>query len=336
MKHLFLHIHTIFLITSFVISGFTQDASIESSLKLQTEAKQKKTFNFSTEAGPEEYFGYTLYQIGGIAEEPDGTRYKYSFPISEIKLPIDIFMFSCDVKGELFERFILHTNIKKNITNDAGKMEDSDWLGSSDHPHELIIYSESDAKLEAFIINTDFQVKTFSNSLFTLFTGAGFLYQNFKYDMNNLKTTIFNPAYVIEASGKIITYEIDYYIPYIEVTPCFDIKNKLKIMHRFAVSPDITAKDVDDHLLRYKESKSDVHGFAFITSLKTEYYLNSLVYFNLTLNYNYMYADGWCKQYQYKEYFDGTNTIPVGPIGKIENKIESSQFSVVINAGIRY
>ena len=45
------------------------------------------------ELGIERLFGYTQYQIGGIYTEPDGTTGIYFFPVSELKFPIDVYMF---------------------------------------------------------------------------------------------------------------------------------------------------------------------------------------------------------------------------------------------------
>ncbi len=336
MRKYFFQILIAAFIASVSISAFAQDANIKSEQDIIPEPKSIKTFKFKAEAGPEAYYGYTLYQIGGEIIEPDGSKSRTWFPLSELKFPLNVYMFSGDIKGEIFEKYIFHINIKKNITEDAGKMKDSDWGIFSNNPNSLEIYSESDARLNAFIINTDFQVKTFTKSIFSLLAGAGFLYQNFQFDIRNCNQTSVNPLYQGYVPGKVLTYKIDYYIPYMEITPCLNINEKIKIMHSIAVSPYVIAKDVDDHLLRYKKSKGDARGVAFITTLKTEFYLIPVVYFNLTLNYTYIYAEGWQKQYQYKEYYDGTETIPVGPIGKIQNKIKSSQYSAGINAGVRF
>jgi outer membrane protease len=336
MKKLFFQIHTIVFIAFSSISAFGQDAVTKSEQDVLPESKQIKAFKFSAESGPEAYFGYTLYQIGGIIEEPDGSKYRTWFPLSELKFPLNVHMVSGDIKFEIFEKYIIHTNIKKNITSKAGKMKDSDWGVFSNNPSSLEIYSESDAKLDAFVINSDFQVRTFTTSIFSLLAGAGFLYQKFNYDISNVNQTSVNPMYQGYVHGEVLTYKIDYYIPYAVVTPCININNKIIIMQSIAISQYVIAKDVDDHLLRYKKSKGDAKGSAFITSLKTEFHYIPVVFFNLTLNYIYITADGYQKQYQYKEYFDGSTTIPVGPIGKIQNKIKSSQFSAGINAGMRF
>jgi outer membrane protease len=295
---------------------------------------------FSIETGPEAYFGYTLYQIGGIIEYPDGSKARAWFPLSELKFPLNVLMLSGDIQYIPGEKFILHANVKKNITRKAGKMEDSDWGVITGDPDSLDVFSKSDAKLDAIIINSDFQIKTYNNNIFSLYAGIGFLYQNFKYNVSNVFQTYpaTNPGYYDHVSGKVLTYRIDYYIPYAEIIPCFNIKNKLKITHSFALSPYAIAKDVDDHLLRYKKSKGESTGVAFMTSLKAEYFpVTNFVFFSASLNYVYISTNGYQKQYQYREYNDPDDgTIPVGPIGKIENKIKSSQFSAGINAGVYF
>ncbi|MBN2038985.1 MAG: omptin family outer membrane protease [Spirochaetes bacterium] len=316
------------------VPAFSQDIETNHEQDSQTRSETERSFRFSVEAGLEANYGYTLYQIGGLIKEPDGSEYRVWFPLSELKFPLDVFMLSLDLNGEFFTKYFLHANVKTNITNHAGKMEDSDWGVLSGDPDSLEIYSESDARLEALILDTDFQVKVFSRSIITLLAGAGFLFENFQFDVSNVNQTSVNPSYTGYAAGKVLTYEIDYYIPYLKITPCFEITEKIKIMHSFAISPYVIAKDVDDHLLRYKESKGDARGMAFITSLKSEFKLSSSVNLNITLNYKYITAEGTQSQYQYREYYNGEETVPVGPIGEIENKIKSSRYSAEVKAGV--
>ena len=47
---------------------------------------------FNIKSGFDRYFGYTLYQIGGVARDSYGNKGKLPFPISELKFPLEVWM----------------------------------------------------------------------------------------------------------------------------------------------------------------------------------------------------------------------------------------------------
>lgn len=300
---------------------------------------QTNSVKLGFNAGPEAYFGYTQYRIGGTFVNPDGVRYKIWFPLSELKFPMNITMFSSDMNIEIFRKFFIHGNFKKNITSDAGKMEDSDWGVNHNNPDSLDIFSKSDAELNAWILNSDFMVKVVNVSFFSLNTGAGYMYQSFDYDISNLdqwypSTPQYGHDYVM---GSVLTYTVKYYIPYIVVAPCLNFKEKLKISQSIAFSPYVIAKDIDNHILRFKESSGDSRGVAFITSFKIDYFFTPVFYFGLNMDYTYILTEGTQKQIQYADTWDAVNGFrAAGPIGEIDNRISSSQFSIGIRGGIKF
>lgn len=132
---------------------------------------------FDLRAGMGVMSGDTTYEIGG--EFSGSFAYTYRFPISELKFPLDVYMASAHGTLNFQDRWSIHVNGKKNITDDAGKLEDSDWgiwyeegcpYCSSD---SLDIFSESDAELDALIIDIDFHFwvykKVFEKSDLSLF-----------------------------------------------------------------------------------------------------------------------------------------------------------------------
>jgi len=135
--------------------------------------------------------GYTKYQIGGTIDSPSGNA-QVHFPISELDFPLDVSIVSAEISKESTEGWKFGLTLKKSLTSDAGTMKDSDWgvyylEGYSwAEQNTLDVYSESDADLDAFIIDVDVQYRFYRKSVWSLSGGLGYMYQNFTYEISNL------------------------------------------------------------------------------------------------------------------------------------------------------
>lgn len=312
-----------------------------------------RRFGVDVEIGLERFCGYTLYQIGGKIVTPEGSSSAYGHsPISQLKFPIDVYMASLSLRFNIAEKFSLGFQVKNNDLNGAlkfnsysGKMKDTDWgLWYLDGqpwalPNTIDIYSSSDARLSALIVNGDFLYQIAKTQRFLLRFGVGFFYQNLDYTITNLYQ--WYPSYPLYASfmtiqdalpvgqsGKVLTYQIQYYFPYLKAAAGVNVTERLCISPALEYSPLVRAKDRDDHLLRSKISKGESFGYSVTISCKADYRFGSRLVIGATFSYTMIDTEGHQKQAGPYE-----SSPIIVPYGRIENKIESKQFLAGLSIG---
>ncbi len=304
----------------------------------------KKIGQFDLENGFERYFFYTLYQIGGKTLSRQGISY-YHFPLSELKFPLDMYMFYLNLNLSFIDRLTIHYSIHSSINTRAGKMKDSDWVP---YPKIKTIYSESDARIKAVFNEIDLIARLFTVSIFSLKAGIGFMHQYMNYSCSNLEQIsiydtsspiyIGNPSY-IKLLGKAISYTMQYYFLTLQVTPLVKVPlggGALEIAAAIRFSPYIKAKDIDDHLLRGKTSKGESTGTAFMPALRIYYIFNNRIFITAKLEYIYLTTKGEQNQSYYNPFLDsGTNNIP-GWSATIQYKTKSEQISISLGAGYSF
>jgi hypothetical protein len=285
--------------------------------------------------------GYTKYQIGGTVDYFTGESTEVHFPISELDYPLDVYMVSVGARIESGENWKLALDIKKNITSDAGTMEDSDWgvyyLSPEEfieptqefQQHTLDIYSESDADLDALMIDIDFQYRFYRKLNWSFSGGLGYIFQHFDYEASNVDEWYPSSYYYFGedighacVSGQVATYDVIYSIPYLEVAAEFKIKDTFSIEGSLGYAPYIHVTDDDDHMLRSKVSKGDLYGDAVMISLEGRYNVTDNWFLTLQFNHTTMNAEGRSKSSFYDFY---THTI--------DEEIESEQTCTSISIG---
>lgn len=293
--------------------------------------------------GIERMSGDSTYQIGGKVETTTDSGY-VRFPISELMFPLDIYMASVGCSVDIEKKWNFRTYLKKSTTRDAGKMEDSDWginyyeIDWWMDPNSLDIYSESDAELDAlkFELNIQYSLLNepyeYLNLLIT--AGCGFLYQKYDFEVSNLDQWYpsLNEYFGYDIGhdyekGKVLTYEINYSIPYIMIGTKFDIQDIFYISAEFGYSPFARAEDEDDHILRSKISKGDCDGDAKLLSLELLYSIPWIDKMFLMLDLDYFEIDTKGESKSYIDgYYDHT----------INQKITSKQISTSLSIGYRF
>jgi outer membrane protease len=332
----------------FILTGanaFAEDSS--------SGAGPVRDINITVDLGTGVMRGHTTYQIGGDVKYANGDREELHFPLSELKFPLDVYMASLSASAEFKEKWRLAINVKKNITDDAGTMEDSDWgiwhMGE-ELPHKrgyvcnpeycssdsLDIYSESDAELDALIIDQDFRYtflnKAFRKTRLSFFAGAGLIYENFNYEVSNVDQ--WYPSYEDyfgveldhqKVSGKVLTYDIKYYIPYIKAGTSFAFLERFDVEGSFAISPYLIIKDKDNHILRQKESEGELEGSAIMLSVEGRYIFLRHWFLKLALNYMGLYAKGEQEQ-----------SLRGSDFATIDQEITSEQMTAMLKAGVTF
>ncbi|MBC8461178.1 MAG: omptin family outer membrane protease [Deltaproteobacteria bacterium] len=242
---------------------------------------------FEISAGVGMLNGDMTYRIGYPVHWVNfGTDEGY-FPFSELKFPLDVYMGSVEGSIGFAEKWKVSLGVKKNITDDAGDMEDSDWITESD-PGRLDVHSTSETDLDALILDINLQYKYYQTSNWSNFVGLGYLRENFDFD-TMLKTQYSPsglPGYDYVGDGSVsMKYEITYDIPYLEIGTKYDSKKKFSIEASLAYSPFVRIEDKDQHILRNKVNKGDLDGDAIIISLLGRYDFTKKWFITLGIDY---------------------------------------------------
>jgi hypothetical protein len=294
--------------------------------------------------------GYTRYQRGGLFVDAYGATRQYPSPLSELEFPLDVYMLGLRTGLHYKDRLKLNFELKKNLSTDAGSMEDSDWgywylvydggapLSHDLSPNTLDIYSESKAKLDAWVVDAKASYAIFNNPAWSIGAGLGLLYQYFNYDVSD--TTQWYPSYAYyfgtaaaadTFSGKIITYEISYAVPYLLVEADVNVASGVTLSADIGYSPYALGYDRDHHLIGVTGSGSisetDYTGHAVRYGIQGRGELSD--HWALGLRYEYLKIVGDGESYNYSG--DGS-----AYTGKIDQDIESVQKYLGMNLTYRF
>jgi outer membrane protease len=280
------------------------------------------------ELGGEWMYGYTLYKIGGLVTEPNGTSGNAPFPLSEIKYPLNIFLVTLKGDWSFIDRFEIALDFKMSLTSNNGLIEDSDW-GSDTDPTALVSYSTSDSTLNFFSIDPVFLYKIYSENSFSVSVGPGFLFQHYYMTASDLNQTsqAYGSGYV---PGEVSTYELYQYMFYGAIK--LNYTSDLVIIDFLAGISPVFSSDDDNHILRDKENKASSTGFGAILRLELSRNISDNIFIALKGDYIYITTSGT----QQQSYYSAPNEdgAPVGLADTINYTQESMQFTAGLDIGI--
>jgi hypothetical protein len=318
-------------------------------------SEEQKDFSISIDSGSDMMFGYTLYSIGWKFTNPDGGKGDIGRKLSELRFPLDTYIAYANVDMMISQNWKVALGFWKNFACPQGpKMEDSDWgtwaLDSYSWASDstLDIFSRSDSKVvNAYSINADFLYRFTIVPGFDLSAGLGFIYRYFYFEVSNLDQWFpsydiykpyldaIDPVYYsshVYQDGKIGTYEVYYFIPFIELSTNITLFENFVIDITAGYSPLVKVLDADDHMLRYKISKGDSTGMAVLCDADFRYKFTPLFFAGVNANIMLIDASGTQKQIRYRDTPEGS----AGPMGSIEMKINSLQFEAGVYIGMSY
>ena len=292
-----------------------------------------KIGKFDVTVGLGELSGHTTYQIGGTLSTPSGSG-EVHFPISELEFPLDVYMVSLGASVGFAEKLKLSASVKKNITDDAGKMKDSDWgawwlygYGRAEQG-TLDIYSESDADLDALIVDVNLRYRLHRG----FFVGLGYIHQNFDYEISNVHQWYpsYNYYFGVDSphdrvNGTVLKYEVTYSIPYIEIVFIGKATDTFTVEMSLGYSPIVNVEDEDQHLLRSKVNEGDCDGTAILFSLEGRYDFFKNWFLTLGFDYVKIETDGKSEAF-FSGVYDHT----------IDLEIESEQLFAGITVGYAF
>lgn len=255
-----------------------------------------------------------------------------------------------------------------NISGGAGKMKDSDWIeddvgyinwyydyeddglinGSQSPPFTpwnnpgKDIYSESDAELDASIFDLNYIWNFFPIKNITVGAMLGYRHQKFAYDIRDLEQVGYGPYgpstefdHSASVSGLVLTYKVKYKFTYIGLNTDILVGERLRLNLQAGYSGEVKARDVDDHILRYKLSKGSCQGDAFLININANWELSERWSFQISNEYMDINTKGTQDQYWYGDDpaspgYDDTGDAITG----IPDKITSS--FLMVSIGIKY
>lgn len=254
---------------------------------------------------------------------------------SELEFPLDNFMAGIHVTvGTRYEKSGTQTKGRLGLSllavvdDDAGIMEDSDWIENDaafgEAPHEgRDSYTESDAELRGNIIDLNYVYYFRIDKSWTLGPMLGFRYQELKYDIYGYRGIYWTtPVY---GEGEFLDYRVTYEIPYVGVASEGKLGEKYQLHLTIALgySNWAEARDRDYHVPRSKLSEAVCKGEAYLASVGLDWGFLPRWIFGASLEYVDIDTTG--KQHQ--RFYAGPF---VGTTYEVDDTITSSVWAGVV------
>ena len=287
--------------------------------------------SFDVTAGIGKLSGDTTYRIGYPVNWVNfGTEEGY-FPFSQLEFPLDAYMLSLGGNVEFTDRWKGSLTIQKNITDDPGETEDSDWITESD-PTRLDVFSTSNTELDAMIWDINLGYTLYKTPRLSLTIGGGYLHQNFDFKCRLIRQ--YSPSglsgYDYTGDGSVaLTYEITYAIPYIEFVIQSHVTDNFSMEASLGYSPFVSVEDEDQHLLRNKVNRGDLEGEAFLFSVNGRYTIFTNWFLMLGVDYVKIETD----KGDMVATFSGANSIYNHTVTE---EVESTQTTAMFTVGYAF
>jgi len=300
--------------------------AVDSQAALGENSDDSLGFDFAI--GTELMAGDTTYSIGGNIVYADGEAETVMFPVSELEWPLDIWLARLDAGFTITPSWRINGTLKMDISDPDDHMLDSDWLTPS-NPGQLDIFSETNiSDFDALIWDIDVEWSFYQTDQWSLYTGVGYLYQNFEYEGQAISQ--YSPSgllgYDYTGNGEVgITYEMTYDMFYLLVGSDFQVTPQFALSGSFAFSPFTSGEDEDHHLLREKVSYGDMDGTAVMFDLSATYHFLPSLYVEAGYEFVSISVDGTQDQL--------ANGVP---LGQIDIESESTQNSGYLTVGYQF
>jgi len=281
----------------------------------------------------ETWSGDNTYQIGNPVHWFDGTVDNGYFPFSELEFPLDIAMVTARANVEFHDVWMVMASVKKDIKDPGDQMIDKDWLTAS-NPSQLDVWSNSEiSEFDGFEFDCSLKYKFLQGDTWSLNGGVGYLYQNWQYTANLVRQ--YSPSGLsgfdyIGDGGPGIRYKLEYNIPYFQVGGTVKLGDRFSLLANISYSPWVSADDVDQHLLRYKENKGDLDGYSWMFKLQGQMDFTEHWFMTASYDYKKMKVDGTMSAEFADIYLYIYGVIPNHTVWEEQ---ESNQHSLAVNVG---
>jgi outer membrane protease len=224
-------------------------------------------------------------------------------------------------------------------------MKDSDWIGLPEYGlREKISFTESDSELKAFFFYLEGSFGVVNKPKFTLELLGGYEYQDFSFEILGVRGWKISEEgtehFEILQGTNVLDYDISYHIFYAGVAATGHISPRLQVEARGACSPQVKAKDHDDHLLRNKSFDGDCSGWALKGGGDIQWTVKtsrkSGLFLGLGFDYMKIDADGDQVQHWYGD-DPGTEDNETGlRLPGIKENVKSEQTKIEAHVGYQF
>ncbi|MEW6051169.1 MAG: omptin family outer membrane protease [Candidatus Zixiibacteriota bacterium] len=296
---------------------------------------------------------YVAVNSGHTTYEMDESGYDGSEFIrvrSKLEFPLDVTLAGANVTVELPDRrWRLEGGFWANVQDPDKKMKDYDWLTAGPFNDAMISYTESDALMSAFEFKLGAGYRVLEREKVRWFVNAGFRYQKVDQDINGYKGWQLDTnlqRFPVAGTEPAIAYQISYKMPLfgmsIEWQPLPSLKFSLSGSGVY-----FWVNDVDDHLIRGKESTAKGTGTGGLGGIEGAYLFGSgsrgvTPFIGFTGELLYLSSTARQTQRWYRDELDystdpPTVLVPAGTvIYGIHHKITSKQTRIGVSAGVRF
>jgi len=256
-----------------------------------------------------------------------------------------------------------------NTTTEKGKMEDSDWidndvafftdLGVPGSAHAgKDIYSESNAKLKANIVDISYVfdldnvptrsrdpeekplgATSFGKPKMTISAMVGYRTQKFEYEISDTVQVGYGPYapyFTGNVPGKTLEYRVRYKFPYLGAKVEAMLKDQTRGSFYLGFSNWVTARDLDDHILRRKIAKADCTGSAFIMGLGLQWVVKPEWFIQFDTSLLQIDTDGIQKQIWYGDDPASSGFDDTGSSVKVKDEITASIWTTYLSISHKF
>ena len=289
-------------------------------------------------------FGHSNYEMNTYVGTEEGipiyARSKLEFPLDAVRAGGRIGWYDM-VEGRT--EWAAELSLLTNINDPGGKMKDSDWFTSPGYSSLQFAYTESDVEMKSFIVNVEAARRFYSWTNASTYVILGFRYQKFEQDVIG-----FN-GWQLDENLERVYHSYDELALYYEVTytmPLAGIKYILDLGPRTSIGVTgaymlTFVEDLDDHVLRNKESVADGTGYGVLGDIYYRHEFGgpgagSRPFINLkaeimTMKINTDQTQTWYGDDPISEE-DDTGTV----INDIPHEITSLQFNIGLSVGLAF
>lgn len=308
---------------------------LATALPLKAAETHHRNVHLELFGGSQYMTGDSQFSIGGLVQTRSG-EIPLNRTLSELDFPLDVWLWSVGGTLEVAQRFNFGALYSENITDDAGTVTDADFgvfrFGGASPPSatdtSLDIFSQSDASLDARMLDLSAEYGFYKLKNWTLRVGFLYTYQKFEYDVSNLRQQF--PSLgalggVEFVSGPVARYEVEYKIPMVTLGLHLAGGKRFGLDARFGYAWQATAEDRGDWLLRDLVLIGDTDGPAYRFSLKGRFDITQSWFVKAGVAYLKVDADGTQNQFVHDR-FQAT----------IDDRIEIDQTLVDVMFGFRF
>jgi hypothetical protein len=243
-------------------------------------------------------------------------------------------MISAGARLTIRNRINLEAVLSTNVSDPGDPMQDSDWGQYGHNPETLTTFSESDAALDSFTLDTGgaYRLRVMSKPrahLFVLF-GGGVVYQDIDWEASNL-----DQWYPAEpwwphdrVDGLVGTYSAEIVMPFFDTGLRLE-KKKFDFEATLHVTPYLSIEARDDHVLRSLLSEIDASGSGFRLIADVEFGLTARLFGSARLSFLDIQADGRL----HSRYYAGPHS---GISWSIDEEITSTQIGAFFGVGYQF